>query len=178
MPNLTEHNIQHNTELLLQASQNGDFDEVKRLIPISDPRALHSEALWRGAHYGHTECVKLLIPVSDPKTLDSYALRLAAWKGHAECIQLLIPVSDPKARNSKALQMATYYGHIEAVKLLIPVSDYQKVLTILTQQSKIKDLHVLQRFVDEYEALTQKKRLNKQLGVKPPQKHKSTKRKM
>lgn len=55
----------NNTHLLLKAVMNNDVDEVKRLIPISDPKEMHSMALFGAALNGHVECVKLLIPVSD-----------------------------------------------------------------------------------------------------------------
>lgn len=87
----------NNTHLLLKAVMNNDVDEVKRLIPISDPKASYSVALIEAAQNGHVECVKLLIPVSDPKEMNSMALFGAALNGHVECVKLLIPVSDVDA---------------------------------------------------------------------------------
>ena len=84
----------NSTQLLIEASSIGDANEVKRLIPVSDPKANDSRALRYAAYNGHSECVKLLIPVSDPKANDSEALRMAARNGHIECVKLLLPVSD------------------------------------------------------------------------------------
>lgn len=86
--------IVKNTPLLLQASQLGDVDTVKKLIPLSDPKAEDSYALRAAAHNGHKDIVELLIPVSNPKAKNSYALQWAAEKGHKEIVELLIPVSD------------------------------------------------------------------------------------
>ncbi|WP_447896642.1 ankyrin repeat domain-containing protein [Stenotrophomonas acidaminiphila] len=111
------------TRDLQRAALNGDVDEVKRLIPVSDPKADDSYALSIAAMNGHLECVKALIPVSDPKADESEALKLAAERGHADCVELLIPVSDPKADESGAMRRAAGRGHAHCVKLLIPVSD-------------------------------------------------------
>lgn len=91
---LSAQEIEANTELLIQASKNGDLEEVKRLILVSNPKARSSSALILAAHNGHIDIVKLLIPVSDPKSNNSRALEMAANKGHIECIKLLIPVSN------------------------------------------------------------------------------------
>ena len=95
-----------NDHKLIEAATIGDTEEVQRLIPISDPKALDSRALRWAVHNGHAECVKLLIPVSDPKVLDSEALRWAAHNGHTECVKLLIPVSDLKVVNKLGLEIS------------------------------------------------------------------------
>ena len=86
---LTQQDIEHNTELLIQASERGEL-----LIPVSNPLDNNSAALRWAAEGGHIECVKLLLPVSNPKDLDSQALQTAVIHGHTECIKLLLPVSD------------------------------------------------------------------------------------
>lgn len=93
------------------------------MIPISEPKANNSEALYRAACNGHLDCVQLLIPVSDPKAYHSYALCEAARYGHTECIRILIPVSIPKDRRSLALQMAVLYENTPCVDLLFDVSE-------------------------------------------------------
>lgn len=86
--------IELNTELLMRASQNGDVDEVKRLIPVSNPKSYNSDPLRSAAYKGYLEIVQLLIPVSDPTANDNSALFWAARNEHTECVKLLIPVSD------------------------------------------------------------------------------------
>jgi len=97
-------NIQHNTELLLQAAVDGDAVEVQRLIPLSDPKAYGSRALQMATQNGHIECVKLLIPVSDPKANNSSALQFAVSLDHTECVDLLYPVSEPMVALQKMQQ--------------------------------------------------------------------------
>ena len=96
---LTVKQIQNNTCLLIEASNLGSIDIVKKLIPVSEP-----------------------------KTDNSIALRCAAFYGYKEIVQLLLPVSDPKVNDSEALQRAAEFGYLDIVKILIPVSDYQLVL--------------------------------------------------
>jgi len=81
--------------LLIQAADHGDVVEVRRLIPLSNPKAHRSEALQFAVYRGHIECVKLLIPVSNPKEHNSYALQEASSNGHLACVELLYPVSEP-----------------------------------------------------------------------------------
>lgn len=176
MTKLTQHNIKHNTKLLVRASKKGDCDEVKRLIPVSDPKANYSDALGGAAENGHIECVKLLIPVSNPKAMNSYALRWAAYSGHMECVKILIPVSDPKEDNSAALRFAAQGKHIECVKLLIPMSDCNRALSTL--QNYGEDTTFLQQCVDEYEALQQQQRLTQTLDAVSNTKNNSIKRKL
>lgn len=154
--------IEHNTELLCEASKTGNLDEVRRLIPVSNPKAYDSVALRRAAQNGHTECVKVLIPVSGIfsealcwaahnghpdcvellisvlESIDGMkALLWAAEQGHAECVQLLIPISDPKKYYSRALQLAARNGHTPCVELLYPVSD--PIVALKTLQESYPD---------------------------------------
>lgn len=174
MSKITKKDIQHNTQLLKQASEHGDIAEVERLIPISDPKAHNNAALRWAARNGHLEIVKMLLPVSDPAANESAALAWAAEKGHTDIVKLLIPVSHPK--DSAALAWAAGNEHIECVKLLIPVSDFNNALSILQEEDS--DTTLLQRCVDEYEALTQKDRLHNTLTEMTDNKYNSVKRKI
>ena len=133
MENHQPMSCKHNTELLVTAAREGNVDEVRRLIPLSDPKADGNFALRLAAEHAHADCVTLLIPVSDPKAHDSEALRRTAQFGHTECVKLLIPVSDPKAHDSAALQWVAYYRHTDCVDLLYPVSDVAVALHHMKQ---------------------------------------------
>lgn len=174
MTKLTFEQIRNNTNLLNRASQSGDFNQVKHLISVSDPKANHSLALRCAATQGHIECIKLLIPVSDPKANDSVALRMATLYGHIECVKLLIPVSDPKADNSQALQWAADCEHMEIIELLIPVSDYSFALQYMHANgtSTVR----FEQCIEEYEALQQKDRLSNELQELVAHKKNSKKR--
>lgn len=176
MTPLTKEQTENNTTLLVKASHNGDINEVKRLVPISDPKAHSSYALLTACLYGHTEVVKLLLPVSDPMVENSYPLRAAARAGYLDIVKLLLPVSEPKAQGSYALRLAAQEGHIECVTLLLPVSDYQLVVKKLLDENK--DVTLLQQCIDEYESLQQKERLTIQVDKVVENANKSVKRKM
>jgi hypothetical protein len=115
--------IDQNTRELVQAVKRGDADEVRRLIPLSDPKANDSEVLAVAAQRGNVDIVRLLIPVTDPQANNSVALADAARMHHPDIVRLLIPVSDPKANKSAALSRAVATGNLHMVRDLIPVSD-------------------------------------------------------
>ena len=94
--NEAKEDVDQNTSLLIKAIEKNDIDEVKRLIPVSDPKANDSEALQLAALHGYAKIVMLLIPVSDPKASNSRALELAISKGYTNIAELLAPVCDPK----------------------------------------------------------------------------------
>jgi len=67
--------------------------------PDIDPAAHHSTALLHAAHRGHWRIVEMLIPVSNPMARRSEALYRAArgrTAGHRRCLRLLAPVSDTR----------------------------------------------------------------------------------
>lgn len=168
---------QVNHQALLWAAQKGHLDVVKLLLPVSDPQFNNSMVLRETIIKGHTEIVKLLIPVSDPKANDSQALRMAANYGYTEIVKLLIPVSDVKAIDSTALKwvLRSDADNIECVKLLIPHSDCNRVL--MDTSLSDSECQLLQQCIDEYETLQQQKRL--QTSVEPLlEEHHTTKRKM
>jgi ankyrin repeat protein len=88
-------NPEDNNTLLIKAASEGNAAEVRRLIPISDPKGKGGDAMAWAARFGHTQCVELLIPVSDPKAWGSEALRWAVENGHTQCVEFLYPVSEP-----------------------------------------------------------------------------------
>lgn len=111
-----------NNYKLREAAGHGNTDEVRRLIPISDPKFNDSQALIWAAAYGHTECVRLLIPVSDANPEDAAPLFKSAQNGHAECVQLLLPVTDP-LHYPRALNFAAMEGRRDCVEILMRVTD-------------------------------------------------------
>ena len=59
---------------LRTAAANGYKDIVELLIPVSDPKANKSEALYWAAYSGYREIVELIIPVSDPAVVKGLGL--------------------------------------------------------------------------------------------------------
>lgn len=88
-------NPEDNNTLLIKAASAGNAAEVRRLIPISDPKDIASDALAWAAARGNVQCVELLIPVSNPKAWGSEALRWAVENGRTQCMDVLYPFSDP-----------------------------------------------------------------------------------
>lgn len=174
---LTSADIEQNNQSLVLSSMVGNIENVKRLIPISDPKSGSAWALMAAAENGHTEIVKLLIPLSKPWDEDygMSPLARAAWNGHTECVKILLPVFDPKAEDSQALRVATRRKHIECIKCLIPVSDYHLVLNTFSGRNIHQSVELLKTLVQEYEATQQKERLttniqsvaNKQQNASP-----------
>ena len=80
----------------IRAIQFGQIDEVKRLIPLCDPKRDQRAALWHAATIGNIECLKLLIPVCNPKAFNSLALRCALYYQNNDCVVLLHSLSDVK----------------------------------------------------------------------------------
>ncbi|EKT4440971.1 ankyrin repeat domain-containing protein [Stenotrophomonas maltophilia] len=107
---------------LAVAASGGQVSILRKLIPVSNPRADESLALSWAARSGSVEAVEALLPFTDPLASDSNALVHAAREGHAEIVALLIPLSDPKANGNRALWEAATHGHLNIVKLLLPVS--------------------------------------------------------
>jgi len=192
--------IEHNTELLCEASKTGNSEEVRRLIPISDPKAQDSDALRLAAKNGHTECARLLIKVSSafgmalcwaahnghadcvellisvPEPIDGLkALLWAAERGHAECVKLLIPISDPKKYYSRALQLAVRHGHTPCVELLYPVSDPLIALKTLQEScpNQPEKWIALKQYIEIEEAKRLRDALSHEVGNgSPGRKHK------
>lgn len=98
----------------------------------------NNRRLIQAVKSGYVEEVKHLIPISNPTVDKSLALLEAAIRGHAEIVELLIPVSNPQDNNSAALRWALYHKQIECVQLLVPVSDYTSVLKTYNEDSGLK----------------------------------------
>lgn len=108
----------HHTQLV-EAARNGNADDVRRFIPLCDPKHNHSEALCAAAENGHAECVALLIPLSNPKAQGYHPLRLACMNNHIDCVRLFLH-STPTDDKSLPLQECVRHQHFECLELLIP----------------------------------------------------------
>lgn len=175
---MTNTDIEANSELLIKASFTGNIQEVKRLIPVSDPKFRDSAALRWAAEKGHTEIVECLIPVSDPNAEKggSNPLGWAAEQGHIECVKLLIPVSDATSNDNFALRVAEEYEHKEIIQLLLPVSDYKQA--VLYMRSKNRSTTLLTQCIEEYESQLLQQTLTAELQSVADIKQSSEKRKM
>lgn len=143
---------QANAIALRDAAMHGDVEEVRRLIPISNPLHDGSIALRGAAGGGMAECVRLLIPVSDPLARNSHALQAAAMAGSIECVRLLIPVSDHLADDCLALEWACKGGHAECARELAAlgpsVAALGKALKTSAELGKLECLEALMERVE------------------------------
>jgi len=98
---------------LVEAARNGNADDVRRFIPLCDPK------------YNHSECVRLLVPVSRPKNDKSGVVRMCVQMQHSECLELLLPFFDANCRGGMALCDAAQAGYIHGVRRLIPLTDLE-----------------------------------------------------
>lgn len=115
-------NTRHNNDLLQAAALKGDAKEVARLIPISDPKAEDSYALYLAVRGDFEECVRLLIPVSDCTTEENWVLSVAVMNRNIDIVKLLLPHTDP-AFNHKCADRAAIYGLDEILALILPHCD-------------------------------------------------------
>lgn len=124
--------LQDNNEKLIDAVRFNDAEQVRKMIPISDPRYLQSHALRLAARMGHPQCLKLLIPVSDCDEFDYEALIHASIKGNVECVRLLIAHSNTHACSTALgaalLRESATDGHKHCAQALYDVSDLKETL--------------------------------------------------
>ena len=76
---------------LISASENGNIEEVRKLIADgADVHARHDYALRLAARDGHLSVVEYLVDQgSDVRVRDDQALRWAARNGHTEVVEYL-----------------------------------------------------------------------------------------
>jgi hypothetical protein len=91
---------------LADAAARGDAAEVKRLIPLGNPRAWDSAALRWAAYKGHAECVLLLAPVSEPGVVKEVCrdLRKANRCHEAAVIELVMAANKEEGRPCAIIQ--------------------------------------------------------------------------
>jgi len=160
------HDIETNTTLLIQAAHNGDANEVRRLIPLSDPTNYHSRALLKAVRQKHVECVQMLIPVSNPN--DCNIILVEAVKiGYRPNIELLIAAADPKFNDSEALYCATQMRNDDIIEMLIDISDVDVVLRDFKNVYPVGEEWAWERLDVIVEARRQKDVLNAAIEKQP-----------
>lgn len=124
---------------LIEAAEQGNTEEVMRLLALANPKYMNSEALWRAAWGGHTECVTLLIPVSETRAESTASpLYAAVAKNNVECVRLLLQVCAPSVRERVALCTAAERGFVQCVDLLLPHANIEAQCTALMLASANK----------------------------------------
>ncbi len=63
--NLDAKTLAENSDALCVAARDGELENVRRLLPVSDPNAYNYQALTWASYYKYTDILLELIPVSD-----------------------------------------------------------------------------------------------------------------
>lgn len=116
---------------LVDAADQGDWDEVKRLV-VEDTEIdqldyrYGKSALHKAVEKNNQEMVEYLLKNGADINLNiranNTALHLAAWHGYASLVEYLIANNARMTTNKKGmspLHMASHRGHEEVVKVLI-----------------------------------------------------------
>lgn len=99
----------------------GDQEMTRKLIPHSDPKANHSEALRNAAMKGHRDVVKDLLPHSDPEDKRNPALGWAALGENKEVIELILEHTHHRSTVDDALLTAAQTKKsTQTMDLLLP----------------------------------------------------------
>lgn len=106
-------------ERLVEASENGDINMVKRLIQIG--ATSYDIALKEASLFGHLEIVKYLIEKgANIQANNNLALRMAVMNKHLDIVKYLIENgADIHINNEYILRKATELNHLEMIKYLI-----------------------------------------------------------
>lgn len=135
--------IEHNTQLLFDAIEHNNMDEVHRLIPVSMDLQ-RDQALVRAALAGHVECVQALLPYATSSGRGEALVMAVDWN-RLSCVKLLIPLAEPKYYYN-ALLAAVQHDYVESAQLLLPLADptindnWMVVWAAAHQQSQMLDL--------------------------------------
>lgn len=120
--------LEKNTSALHKAIEEGNTVLALQLLPVSNPRLWHSQALWTAVIQNNIVMVDALIPFSDPSDPMSKAIELAAQEGYKEIVSILIPaVLDVEILN-KAFANALSYNHPACQDVLFEACEPNKAV--------------------------------------------------
>lgn len=129
MSTIDEKTLAENSDALCLAARNGDIDEVRRLIPISDPSVYNYQPLTWAVTYRYTDILRELIPVSkiDRKGALDTLLNQAAVNGDAKSLAVLLPYyasTLPSDVDINTIFTRTAEaGHVDCLAALLPFCD-------------------------------------------------------
>lgn len=123
-----EKTLAENSDALCLAARNGDIDEVRRLIPISDPSVYNYQPLTWAVHYRYTDILRELIPVSDINRSGALQrlLEQTAVNGDVPSLKLLLSYHQTVCSDvcfNTILTHAVDSENIEYLKILLPLCD-------------------------------------------------------
>lgn len=136
------------TELIVTAAQDGNLDELQRLIPLVDHEA-HNEALVWAARQGHAPCVAILLGVAEPTADNNMAVQWAIKNDCVDCVNLLLPVSDllrPKGGIDDMVGIAAANDSEQSLKTLLalfPERSYKPALQMSAYKGRTTSVRLL-----------------------------------
>ena len=118
--------ISENSDALTVAARNGNFEAVRRLLPISDPSVYDYLPLTWASKYGYAEILQELLPVSKierPGVLEQM-MQFAVRDGFFECFKVLFPYTKQIPVNLNGLfSGAAFYRSVDLLKFIAPLVD-------------------------------------------------------
>lgn len=127
--NLDENTLSENSDALCIAARDGQLDEVRRLIPISDPSVYDYQPLIWAVYYGYTDILLELIPVSriDRKGVLHELLDQAVVNEDAKSLEVLLPyyaaTLPDDVDTTQIFKSAVTSGSVDCLSLLLPFCD-------------------------------------------------------
>ena len=118
----------HNTRTrdVLAASEVGNLEVLKRLLPVVKIPTVWFKAMEHASTYGHMDCLQTLVEHSQNMSTPLVwhkCLVAAAKHGQLECVRYLVQFTDPRNNDSRALRRAAKHGFVDVVQFLLPLSD-------------------------------------------------------
>lgn len=142
--------VEENTEFLHKAIEEGNTVLALQLLPVSNPRLWHSQALWTAVTQNNIVMVEALIPFSDPSDPMCKAIEMAAQEGHEEIVRMLIPAVPDIGILNDAFGNALLCQHSTCAHLLFDVCEPEKTVDglLLSLRDPRGREHVEQRFAE------------------------------
>lgn len=153
MSAIDDKTLAENSDALCLAAREGNIDEVRRLIPISDPSVYDYQPLTWAVYYRYTDILRELVPVSDINRSGALhkLLDQAAVNGDAKSLEVLLPYYATTLPNDvythQIFTSAAKSGNVECLNLLLPFCDPKN------SDSKALKTAVLYKHIDAIEFL-------------------------
>ena len=153
MNTIDEKTLAENSDALCLAAREGNIDEVRRLIPISDPSVYDYQPLTWAVYYRYTDILRELVPVSDINRSGALhkLLDQAAVNGDAKSLEVLLSYYAATLPNDvythQIFTSAAKSGNVECLNLLLPFCDPKN------SDSKALKTAVLYKHIDAIEFL-------------------------
>lgn len=128
--------IKKNNNYLIKASEFGNLEMVKLLLPLSNPNYKQNEAIITACYNYNIDIVKYLLPFSNKFAQEGEALVIAAMNGDLNLINLLNPADYPKKVNNSAVLKSIIWSNNHVLNLFLPFSNINEIKKRLESMKK------------------------------------------